>query len=266
MNDEKKKSTGLRFKRSPATIRSWDGPNSRIGCETDLSQMPWEPFDALGKEIILLVPVADVPEPQDGDEGTLERALRFVDHAIKRSSEFASLGDGADPSWQRSKETWEWIRDRLTSEWLRSEVVEEPTAPFPETPEVEDFPKLSLPGAARTLEVASLALRSMPLATWRDAVATLDPDMPTREETIQTLKGVAGLLSSPGPQDSEEVSDQPEQPAVVEDAGPPPPESPREEVKEGEVSFDYAQGFDEGYHTGRKVGRALAAHEHRRRA
>lgn len=265
MNDEKNKSAGHRLRRSPATIRSWDGPNSRIGCETDLSQMPWEPFDALGKEIILLVPVEAEPESQEGGEDTMERALRFVDHAIKRSSEFASLGDGGDPSWQRSKETWEWIRDRLTAEWLASESFEQPAGVPADAPVIEDFPKLSLPGAARTLEVASLALRSMPLATWRDAVATLDPDMPTREETIQTLKAVAGLLSTSSPDAPEETGGEPEEAPVAATPEQPVKEPPKEEVGEGEVSFDYAQGFDEGYHTGRKVGRALAAHELRRR-
>ncbi len=248
-----------RLKRARAIVRSWDGPNSRLGCEVDPMEMPWAPFESLGKEVTLLLPTpaagnhdADTGEPQ------ADWALRFVEHAVDRCAEFSTLQNGADPSWRRSQETWEWIRDRLTSLWVGKAMGEEPV---PErevrrSPEEERLAGLSMPGAARMLEVAAVALRAMPLGAWRDAVATLDPDMPTREETIQTLKGVARLLSGtshpePGARETP--------PPAMERTSPAP--EPEEELQEDELSIDYARGFDEGYQMGRRVGRALAVHE-----
>jgi len=252
------KADKLALKRVRAVIRSWDGPHARLGCEIDPKEMPWGPFEALGREVTLLMatPAAGEFDPDSG-ELQADRALRYVEHAVARCGEFSTLQNGSDPSWRRSQETWEWIRDRLTSQWMADAAGAEPdVARKPEASPIDErLSGLSMPGAARTLEVAAVALRSMPLGAWRDAVATLDPDMPTREETIQTLKGVARLLSSPS-----NGHGTPKEAAPSPGVGAPAV-SQEEEAEEEDFTLEYARGFDEGYQVGRRVGRALAAHE-----
>ena len=253
----------LALKRVRGVIRSWDGPHSRLGCEINPTEMPWGPSEALGREVTLLIatPAAGEFDPDSGELQS-DRALRYVEHAVARCGEFSTLQNGSDPSWRRSQETWAWIRDRLTSQWAGEVAGVEPeVAKKPEGKPLEErLEGLSMPGAARTLEVAALALRSMSLGAWRDAVATLDPDMPTREEAIQTLKGVARLLSSPSNGHGR-----------PKEAAPPPamvasPASQEKEPDDEEFTLEYARGFDEGYQTGRRVGRALASHERMRGA
>ncbi|MFC1661582.1 hypothetical protein ACFL3S_09050 [Gemmatimonadota bacterium] len=282
-----------RFKRLQAVLRSWDGPNSRIGFELDLEKMPWGPFDALGKRVSLLLPSAsEGPKEAEPSESEMERALRHVEHAADRCADFANLGNGKEDVWQQSLETWEWLRDHLTGEWLRNEVESEEGEEAGGGGETHAMapaqPALPvMPGAAATLEVVGRALRAIPLSRWEEAVGELDPDAPTREEAVQTLLGVARLMSGPrGGQapdaldpslpeaapvqpDSDFESDPVPLPEVesagdgTPDATPEVPSGPAPEPEtepaSGEVSFDYAQGFDEGYQIGRRVGRALGA-------
>jgi hypothetical protein len=49
-------------RRTSAVVRAWDGPNSRIAFELDLDQMPWGPFEALGKKVTVLIPEGADPE------------------------------------------------------------------------------------------------------------------------------------------------------------------------------------------------------------
>jgi hypothetical protein len=236
--------------------------------------MPWGPFEALGKTVTVLIPESADPQPVDdgstegrpGESSDLERALRHVEHAAEKCAEFAQLGNGSDQGWSRSLETWEWLRNYLTSRWMETEPDE--GAP--------DHPLPGMPGAAATLEVVARALRNTPLASWRDVIGAFNPDAPTREEAIQTILGVAKLLSQPVPdeaQPSPRVAVRAEEEASAgasdEDRGNTHGEAPTQAaapaaapsaVAEGaELSFDYAAGFDEGYQMGRKVGLALGA-------
>ncbi len=269
MSGEPRGADGTLLRRVPVIVRSWDGPNSRVGLEIDLSQMPWGPFDALGKRLSLLLPAAALPESRgSGSESEVERALRHVEHASDRCAEFAQLANGNQELWRRSHETWEWIRKYLTSLWVDAEVDGRrapPTFPDspPDSPVDDDAPEVPpLPGAAATLNTVARALKATPLATWREAVGRSDPEAPTREEAVQTLLGVARILggkvreeASASDEGSEEVSVPPGE------AGSPPdpkPESP-EDTDPDQVSFDFAQGYDEGYQMGRRVGLALGA-------
>jgi len=272
------------FRRVPVIVRSWDGPNSRIGLEMDLTQMPWGPFDALGKRLNLLLPAVDtsaVREP--GSETEVERALRHVEHAADRCGEFAQLANGNQELWLRSQETWEFIRRYLTSLWIDTDVdgksVSIPEAENPVPPEEAlrqapaTQPSPSLPGAASTLRVAARALKATPLAHWRETVSGSDPEAPTREEAVQTLLGVARILGGQERGDMEaggeswpgetgsgspaspevadaEASESPAPTVAREEPAPPDPE---------QLSFEFAQGYDEGYQMGRKVGLALGA-------
>jgi hypothetical protein len=134
-----------------------------------------------------------------------------------------------------------------------------------------DRPLPGMPGAAATLEVAARALRNTPLASWRDVIGTFNPDAPTREEAIQTILGVAKLLSQAAPDEAKPSSPVDVDAAEVSreeahgqaPAAEPAPSPTAEEEGGGkgtegtEFSFDYAAGFDEGYQMGRKVGLAL---------
>lgn len=270
------------FKRVPVIVRSWDGPNSRIGVELDLGQMPWGPFDALGKRLSLLLPATESSaSSESGSESQVERALRHVEHAADRCGEFAQLADGNEEIWLRSQETWEFIRRYLTSLWIDSEVDGKPV-PFSEasgtaTPQSPgeagapppDVP--SLPGAASTLRVAAQALKATPLAHWREAVGISDPEAPTREEAVQTLLGVARIIGGLAPGGS--VIEGSLSSREAEPAGQAPPPEPEPETTApkalaqeepirpdpDQLSFDFAQGYDEGYQMGRKVGLALGA-------
>ena len=275
MSGDPKSEDGALLKRVPVIVRSWDGPNSRIGLEMDLSEMPWGPFDALGKRISLVLPAVDEATPERAtSESQLERALRHVEHAADRCSEFAQLANGNQELWLRSQETWEWIRRYLTSLWVEAEVegrgpapvLSEPPEVSVDDPEAQAIPRL--PGAASTLEVSARALRATPLAVWREAMGTLDPDAPTREEAVQTLLGVARILSGQTPEGtaaSAKVSNPhpaPSPEAVPSAEAVPSPESdspPEGEADPDQVSFDYAGGYDEGYQMGRRVGLALGA-------
>jgi hypothetical protein len=235
----------------------------------DLGQMPWGPFDALGKRLELLLPTDPESRGQAGpSESKVERALRHVEHAAERCREFAQLANGNQELWARSQETWEWIRAYLTRLWIEQDVnglgrkeeqeaVPEPLSVHPH--EVEDSPAASdlphLPGAATTLQIASRALRATPLAVWRETVDSLDPEAPTREEAVQTLLGVARVLSAGAGQGQAVPAPQPEA-----DSPPAQPESDRasaEDPDPDQVSFDFARGYDEGYQMGRRVGLAL---------
>jgi hypothetical protein len=244
MKPDAKPTAGL--KRTSAIVRAWDGPNSRITLEVDLDEMPWGPFEALGKPATVLLPDSwDAPVEEDPEipPSQVERALRHVEHAAERCDEFARLGNGSQGMWLQSLETWEWLRAHLTSLWLRTDV--EGKSPDRES-FLPDLPPMA--GAAAILETAADALRNTPLAAWREAVGSFNPNAPTREEAVQTLRGVARLLGGNGTRDlSEAVS--------------PPPAGEDPELEEDEVSHDFAMGYDEGYQMGRRVGRALALKE-----
>jgi hypothetical protein len=269
MSGEPKTDDGTLLKRVPVIVRSWDGPNSRIGLEMDLSEMPWGPFDALGKRLSLVLPAVDETSPgAPTSESQVERALRHVEHAANRCAEFAQLANGNQDLWLRSQETWEWIRRYLTSLWVESEVEgrgpapSSPGSPVPPAKDSEAHPVPVLPGAASTLEVAARALRATPLTAWRETVGPLDPDAPTREEAIQTLLGVARILSGQTPEGmkgSAEASNP--DPAPLPEAVPPPEPNPapEQEADPDHLSFDFAKGYDEGYQMGRRVGLALGA-------
>ena len=90
MSGEPKAEDGTILKRVPVVVRSWDGPNSRVGLEMDLAEMPWGPFDALGKRLSLLLPASGESDPVlPSAESQVERALRHVEHAANRCAEFA---------------------------------------------------------------------------------------------------------------------------------------------------------------------------------
>jgi hypothetical protein len=235
----------------------------------DLSQMPWGPFDALGKRLSLLLPATDLPESRgSGPESQVERALRHVEHASDRCAEFAQLSNGNQELWRRSHETWEWIRKYLTSLWVDAEVDGQrnvPTFSDPSPPSLTegDRPEApSLPGAAATLAMAAKALRATPLATWRETIDPSDQDAPTREETVQTLLGVARILGGESQAGVSTEAGEPDlPPASSEEAESTPEEgsTPSQEQDPDQVSFDFAQGYDEGYRMGRRVGLALGA-------
>lgn len=251
------------FRRVPVIVRSWDGPNSRVGLEMDLAQMPWGPFDALGKRLSLLLPAGQRSTASES-ESQVERALRHVEHASERCGEFARIANGNQELWLRSQETWEWIRKYLTALWVDADVEGRGLPSFrvsgeTSTPPEADAPAPAvpvLPGAASTLRVAARALRSTPLSVWRENVGPGDLDSPTREEAVQTLLGVAGILSGEG----REVEDQaaaaapPSEPAPAQHAEPETHES---EEDSDQLAFEFARGYDEGYQMGRRVGLAL---------
>jgi hypothetical protein len=236
----------------------------------DLGQMPWGPFDALGKRLDLLLPTDPESRGQAGpSESQVERALRHVEHAADRCQEFAQLSNGDQDLWLRSLETWQWIRRYLTDLWLERDVdgvgpdtdegshgeeVGRALAESRTGPEAQ--PELpALPGAAATLEVASRALRATSLGVWRELIGSQDPEAPTREEAVQTLLGVARILSG-NAEPNGAISDPPPEPTPPE---PKEEESPPEPSDPDQVSFDFARGYDEGYQMGRRVGLALAA-------
>ncbi len=261
------------LRRVPVILRSWDGPNSRIGLEVDLTRMPWGPFDALGQRLDLLLPTEDVlSDPGDGPESEVERALRYVEHAADRCGDFAELGTEHRDLWLRSQRTWEWIRRYLTRLWVETEVegrgleageaVEGSGPPggsgAPEgTPTSGGAEAPRLPGAAGTLKVAARALRAMPLSAWRESMGARDPDGPTREEAIQTLSGLAQLLEAGAGAPSSPPSASPDAAPPAPPSVPPPVEEP--EPDPDHVSFEFARGYDQGYQMGRRVGLALGS-------
>jgi hypothetical protein len=286
MSETKPDIGGRRLRRVTVVVRSWDGPNSRLGVEMDLNQMPWGPFDALGQQLNLLLPVF-AEFQQEGPEGESEiaRALRHVEHAADRCGEFAQASEDARELWLNSQHTWEWLRRHLTRLWIQAEV-EGDTAALLEAWEgspdrgkekesgaVQDPERIneitadlpSMPGAAATLRAAVQALRATPLSAWREAVEKGDPEAPTREESIQTILGIARLLDARTR--PEEIVIEVE-PPDLESPGAGPEESalePRQEApaKEDagieEVSVEFAEGYDQGYRMGRKVGWALGS-------
>ncbi len=278
MSEESTKDDGTLVRRVPVIVRSWDGPNSRVGLEMDLAQMPWGPFDALGKRLSLLLPATDEIPEGVGPESQVERALRHVEHAADRCAEFAQVANGNQELWRRSHETWEWIRRYLTSLWVDTEV--DGVAPAPSiaelSPAVPDPAPVAevteetvsppeapfMPGAAATLNVAAKALRSIPLSSWRDSVESGNVDAPTREEAVQTLLGLArilGGLTEQGEGPAEEAAEATADEAAPQE-GPTDPDPPMEEDQDpDQVSFEYAVGYDEGYQMGRRVGLALGA-------
>lgn len=274
MSGEPKTDEGALVKRVPVIVRSWDGPNTRIGLEMDLSQMPWGPFDALGKRLNLLLPVADEGGPSGPvSESEVERALRHVEHAADRCGEFARLPNGDQDLWRRSQETWEWIRRYLTSLWVEVEVegrplpVEGHEAPPRPVAGPPDPAAPILPGAASTLKVAARALRATPLSVWRETMGSLDPESPTREEAVQTLLGVARILSGQTPEEPAESDENNAHSQSVTPEAAAEPESspvPQGEPDPDQVSFDFARGYDEGYQMGRRVGLALGAKKNSR--
>ena len=270
MSEEPKTEDGTLFRRVPVIVRSWDGPNSRIGLEMDLSEMPWGPFDALGKRLSLLLPTGEETSSKNpSSESQVERALRHVEHAADRCGEFAQLANGNQDLWLRSQETWEWIRRYLTSLWVEVDVEGRTQAPAlpqsPESPEasIQESANLSvpsLPGAASTLTVAARALRATPLSVWRETMGSLDPESPTREEAIQTLLGVARILGGQTPEVSTTSPPHPgHQPVSSSEIDPPAETAQPPQADPDQVSFDFAKGYDEGYQMGRRVGLALGA-------
>jgi hypothetical protein len=236
----------------------------------------------------------------------VDRALRHVEHAADRCAEFAQLANDDQEQWLRSQRTWEWIRKYLTSLWVETEIEgrdvlletevspsSPPAEPPPGKPDTRgpdvhqsDLGKTPLlPGAAATLRVAAKALRATPLDVWRDTTGASDPDATTREEAVQTLLGVARILSRDARSEEVRVAAQPPGGApdsrVADAVQVPPgdahasasaaPSSAKEEASSGseaddpdQVSFDFAQGYDEGYRMGRRVGLALGAVKNRR--
>ena len=270
MSGEQKAKDGTLLKRVPVIVRSWDGPNSRVGLEMDLSQMPWGPFDALGKRLSLLLPTAEEETTtQSPSESPIEEALRHVEHAADRCGEFAKTANENQELWLRSQETWEWVRKYLTSLWVDvevegeeppsfHEVVLESKAPNPSSGSGQEEALPALPGAAATLRMAARALKATPLAVWRDSMESADPDSPTREEAVQTLLGVARILgrqplAGGSPASTESA------PAQAHNEAPPPDPAPSPEEDPDQVSFDFAKGYDDGYQMGRRVGLALGA-------
>lgn len=268
------------LRRVSVIVRSWDGPNSRIGLEMDLTQMPWGPFDALGKRLNLLVPAPPGGEAfRPASESRIERALRHVEHAADRCGEFARLANGNQELWLRSQETWEWVRKYLTAHWVDVEVDARPKGAPDEASEGEpprpralpvDFgaepappdapgpgpavaPLPSLPGAASTLQAVARALRATPLSVWRESMGASDEDAPTREEAIQTLLAVARILGAGEGGEREAPTPTPPEPQQE------PSAQPAEDPDPDQVSFDFASGYDEGYRMGRRVGLALGA-------
>lgn len=268
MSGEQKAKDGTLLKRVPVIVRSWDGPNSRVGLEMDLSQMPWGPFDALGKRLSLLLPVSEEETgTRSNPDSQVEQALRHVEHAADRCREFAQVANGSQELWLRSQETWEWIRKYLTSLWVEVEVEgQDPPAvssPSHESDVSDPVPPPSsvpaLPGAAETLRVAARALKATPLAVWRESLEPVDPNSPTREEAVQTLLGVARILGS---QVSDGTAPSPPEDRNLRDAASEAPDAepaPSLDEDPDQVSFEFAQGYDEGYQMGRRVGLALGA-------
>jgi hypothetical protein len=290
MSEEKPDIDRTRLRRVTVVVRSWDGPNSRVGFEMDLNQMPWGPFDALGQQLDLLLPAS--PEAKSGGpevESEISKALRHVEHAADRCAEFAQASDGSREMWLSSQQTWEWVRRYLTSLWVQEEVEGDtaqllgtrlPGREEAEAPEVAEGPAVeetearrshppppvpsdlpSLPGAAATIKAAAKALRSTPLSVWREKVEGDDPEAPTREEAVQTLLGVAKILDARSRGDEiviEVVA--PEGPSkTIRESEPPSAPASGQEPDFEQVSFDFAEGYDQGYQMGRKVGWALAS-------
>lgn len=290
MSDEKPDIDRTRLRRVTVVVRSWDGPNSRVGFEMDLNQMPWGPFDALGQQLDLLLPAS--PEAKSGGpevESEISKALRHVEHAADRCAEFAQTSDGSREMWLNSHRTWEWVRRYLTSLWVQEEVEgdtalllgtaregredtrvsegkERPVAE--ETGAVRSLPSQSipsdlpsLPGAATTLKAAAKALRGTPLSVWRERVELDDPEAPTREEAIQTLLGVSKILDARNRGD--EIVIEVEKPRgagrALREPDPPTAPPPQAEPESEQVSIDFAEGYDQGYQMGRKVGWALGS-------
>ncbi|MBT8396258.1 MAG: hypothetical protein HKO65_14370 [Gemmatimonadetes bacterium] len=273
MNEESKTEDGTLLRRVPVIVRSWDGPNSRVGLEMDLGQMPWGPFDALGKRLSILLPATDEAPEGVGSESQVERALRHVEHAADRCAEFAQLANGNQELWRRSHETWEWIRKYLTSLWVETEVDGQAPAPLlpgssqgikeqPGSPEQDPSLPGALPGAAATLRVAARALRATPLSSWRESTGSGDAADPTREEAVQTLLGLARILGGSSDKGDGSGMEAPD-PGTPESVPGEPAAAPDTPVEDGadpdKVSFDYASGYDEGYQMGRRVGLALGA-------
>jgi hypothetical protein len=192
----------------------------------------------------------------------VERALRHVEHASERCGEFAQIANGNQELWLRSQETWEWIRRYLTALWVDADVEGRGVPSFatgseaatPADSESPDPVVPVLPGAASTLRVAAHALRSTPLSVWRETIGSDDLEAPTREEAVQTLLGVAGILSGEGREEQAH--------AEITDTTPDPPASEAETAPEVEddpdqLAFEFARGYDEGYQMGRRVGLAL---------
>jgi len=269
MSGEPNNDGGTYLKRVPAILRSWDGPNSRVGLEMDLGEMPWGPFDALGKRLSLILP-ADTGSDASGGvpESEVARALRHVEHAAARCAEFAQLPTGSQEQWRRSQQTWEWIRTYLTALWVETEVDSGTTgASELRRPEDEPLPAdhrglPSMPGAAATLRVTARVLRSTPLAVWKEAVGSVEMGEPTREEAVQTLLGVSRVLDPGGTESVTEPADisPPRAPKESEEQRSTEAASPQpEEADPDQISFDFASGYDEGYRMGRRVGLALGS-------
>ncbi len=266
MSEKRPEIDKTRLRRVTVVVRSWDGPNSRVGLEMDLNQMPWGPFDALGQKLTLLLPAA--PESRSGgpdEESEVSRALRHVEHAADRCAEFARTSDTDRDRWLTSLRTWEWIRRQLTHLWVQEEVegdaarlLESRSEEVP-TPQETPAGLPTMPGAAQTLEAAATALRSTSLSVWREAVESGDPEAPTREEAIQTLLGVAKILDTRGR--GEEIMVEVEAPheSATAEQDIDPEEAPKGEAGFEQVTIDFAEGYDQGYHMGRKVGWALGS-------
>lgn len=283
-----------RWIRVDGAVRLIDAPNSRMGLEVDLSLLPWDPFDALGKKVTILVPSSQTDDTRDNEPDEIQRALRFVGHAADRCREFAQAGIGDKSDWWKAYQTWDWLRNHLTAEWEPEPM--DPSSASEKEEEGGNQPHLpNLPGAASILEYTLGALRTIPLQHWEETVSTLDPEAPSREEAIRTVRILSRLLRKPIPEDQSETGvlepdpgkDKmaPHQPATAGSPTPPfpaddlpkpdEPTQPAESARphphdpmpgeDGEdMSFEHAYGFDEGYRKGRRVGFALGNHSRHR--
>lgn len=268
MPKEGEVNTGSRWTYLDGSIRLIDASNSRMALEVDLGLLPWDPFNALGKQVTVLIPTPQEwgEAPRDDDDD-LERSLRFVVHAADRCKEFAQNGNGDKSDWWAAFQTWDWLRKHLTARLAERSVPlpDEGRRGTEETPS-EQLP--NLPGAASVLGYTLGALRSIPLDHWEKTVSTLDPEAPSREEAIQTLLGLSKLLKGNPtgngrggePAEVEATMDPVAEEEARAPAGPSADSATNFAHDQEEVSFDYAAGFDEGYSLGRKVGFALGSH------
>lgn len=260
-------------------VRLIDAPNSRMGLEVDLDLLPWDPFDALGKKVTVLVPAPlGALEGPDDEAQNLQQAIRFVGHAADRCREFAEAGNGDTSDWWKAFRTWNWLREHLIADWEEEPAGEGTRAELQPDSHLDTPEPPNLPGAASILEYTLGALRTIPLQHWEETVSTLDPEAPSREEAIRTVQILSRLLRQPsgGPEirngdgrpEEEDTSVQSEEPPESAHQNSQETDESRPESAEArdpeEMSFEYASGFDEGYQKGRRVGFALGNHARKR--
>jgi len=257
MSEARGPGEGSRWVRVDGTIRFLDSPNSRLGLEVDLSRLPWNLFDALGRRVTLLVPAGESDSGEGfGWEGHLARALRLVEREAERSLALAPEAGVESLEMPSARQAWEWLHTHL----LRTLANGSPAQPPVEAPSAPPAP--SPPDAERAVSVLGYALEalpSMPLRMWEESVTSLHPGAPTREEALRTLVRLSRYLEEPVDHRGNGGGNAPASTLPARDV-PLPPASPARGPTEGteeEMSYDQARGFDEGYRLGRSIGRAL---------